>query len=196
MTKSHQEIERKYEASNAGRLPPWPELVPGHDVRLDEQLLIAAYYDTAEHRLLGSKITMRYRSGDDEAGWHLKLPAGLDARKEIQIEAPMDAGPPPEFLEITAEVRAGAELAQIATLTTHRTLHRWYGLEGGHLLSTTDDSVLAEIPGRPAKRWRELEVELGAAGDVALLDVVEKALAEYGVLRSDSPSKLAHAFED
>lgn len=193
---THHEIERKYEATNADRLPSWPELVPGQDVRLDEQLLIAAYYDTASRALLGSKITMRYRSGDDEAGWHLKLPAGLDARKEIQVEAPMDAGPPHEFLDITAEVRAGAELAQIATLTTHRTLHRWYGPAGGHLLSTTDDSVLAEIPGRPPKKWRELEVELGAAGDVALLDDVEKALGEYGVLRSDSPSKLARAFGD
>ncbi|MGQ0845545.1 MAG: CYTH domain-containing protein [Sporichthyaceae bacterium] len=192
---THHEIERKYEATNADRLPPWPELVPGTDVRVEDQLLIAAYFDTADHALLGSKITMRHRSGDDEAGWHLKLPAGLDARKEIQVEAPISAGPPAEFLEITADARAGAELAQIATLTTHRTLNRWYSLDGKLLLATTDDTVLAEIPGREPKKWRELEVELGEAGEVALLDDVEKSLAEYGVLRSDSPSKLSRAFE-
>jgi inorganic triphosphatase YgiF len=191
---THHEIERKYEATNADSLPPWPELVPGTDVRVEDQLLIAAYFDTPEHALLGSKITMRHRSGDDEAGWHLKLPAGLDARKEIQVEAPISAGPPREFLEITADARAGVELAQIATLTTHRTLNRWYSLDGKLLLATTDDTVLAEIPGREPKKWRELEVELGEAGDLALLDEVEKSLAGYGVLRSGSPSKLSRAF--
>ncbi len=193
MSTTHREVERKYEATHADELPPWPELVPGAEVRVDEQLLIAAYFDTRDHSLLKAKVTMRHRSGDDEAGWHLKLPAGGDARTEIQVAEPITAGPPAEFLEVTAAARGEQEIGQIATLTTNRTLHRWYDDQGAHLLSTTDDRVLAEIPGRPDKQWRELEVELGAAGDVALLDVVEKALAAFGVLRSSSPSKLARA---
>lgn len=194
MTATHREIERKYEATDVQELPPWPQLFDDAGVRVEEQVLIAAYFDTPDLRLLKTKITLRHRSGDDEAGWHLKLPVGGDARDEIQVAAAITAGPPAEFLDLTRAARRGQDIAEVATLTTQRTLHRWYDEKGRHLLAVTDDRVNAEIPGAPDKQWREIEVELGVAGSPSLLDLVQEALAEVGVARSHAPSKLARAF--
>lgn len=194
MATTHREIERKYEATHLEELPPWPQLTEDSGVRVEDQVLIAAYFDTADRKLLKTKITMRHRSGDDEAGWHLKLPAGGDARDEIQIAAPITAGPPEEFLALTRAARRGGDLVEVATLTTKRRLHRWYDERGRALLAVTDDQVTAEVPGRPDKRWREIEVELGDAGSEQLLDQIQDVLAGVGVARSTAPSKLARAF--
>ena len=194
MSTTHREIERKYEATHLDELPVWPQVADDAGVRVEDQVLIAAYYDTADLRLLKTKITMRHRSGDDEAGWHLKLPAGGDARDEIQVAAPITDGPPAEFLALTRAARRGQDLAEVATLTTKRRLHRWYDEQGRNLLAVTDDRVIAEVPGAPDKEWREIEVELGDAGSPQLLDLIQDVLAGVGVARSNAPSKLARAF--
>ena len=51
----------------------------------DEQLLEAEYYDTDDLRLIRNGITLRRRRGGSDAGWHLKLPAGTDTRREIRL---------------------------------------------------------------------------------------------------------------
>ena len=79
------ETERKYESAE----PPGAELIaelaaaaggpaPAAPTRFD---LSATYYDTADLRLLQSKLTLRRRVGGDDAGWHLKLPAGPDSSR-------------------------------------------------------------------------------------------------------------------
>ena len=76
------ETERKYEAGE----PLDPELVArvaaagltlGEPARHE---LVAVYYDTADLRLIRSRLTLRRRRGGSDAGWHLKLPAGADSR--------------------------------------------------------------------------------------------------------------------
>ena len=51
--------------------------------------LDAVYFDTVELDLLRSKLTLRHRTGGDDAGWHLKLPAVAGARTEIGL--PLEA---------------------------------------------------------------------------------------------------------
>ena len=51
----------------------------------EEQRLEAEYYDTGDLRLIRAGITLRRRPGGDDAGWHLKLPAGPDTRREIRL---------------------------------------------------------------------------------------------------------------
>lgn len=87
------EIERKYEAPAEQEVPALGGLpgVVGEPVH-DSIQLSATYFDTADYRLLAEKITLRKREGGDDAGWHMKLPAGQDARTEIQLprtRAPM-----------------------------------------------------------------------------------------------------------
>ena len=58
------------------------------------QLLDAVYYDTADLRLIGAGITLRRRTGGEDAGWHLKLPAGADTRDEIRLPLAAPGGEP------------------------------------------------------------------------------------------------------
>lgn len=84
MTKTRREIERKYEADHDGL----PDLtgVPGVTEVVDAGVthLDATYYDTADERLAADGITLRRRTGGDDAGWHLKLPVAPGVRDEIQ----------------------------------------------------------------------------------------------------------------
>ncbi len=44
--------------------------------------LVATYYDTEELALTRAGVSLRRRTGDSDAGWHLKVPAG-EGRDEI-----------------------------------------------------------------------------------------------------------------
>src|SRR5512142_2379161 len=85
------EIERKYDpAAGATAALDAVKAMTGRAgvaavSQQDEQLLDAVYYDTADLRLLGAGITLRRRTGGEDAGWHLKLPAGADTRDEIRL---------------------------------------------------------------------------------------------------------------
>lgn len=78
------EAERKYDPAAAG--PAVPEVVKAMTgttgvaavSQQAEQLLDAVYYGTADLRLTAVGITLRRRTGGEDAGWHLKLPAGTD----------------------------------------------------------------------------------------------------------------------
>ena len=47
--------------------------------------LRATYYDTRHLDLVNAKVTLRRREGGIDDGWHLKLPAGAGARREIGV---------------------------------------------------------------------------------------------------------------
>src|ERR1700685_2644213 len=77
------ETERKYDV-DAGFVVP--DLAgAGGSVSMappDVQLLEATYFDTDDLRLIGAHITLRRRTGGDDAGWHIKLPGGGDTRRD------------------------------------------------------------------------------------------------------------------
>jgi CHAD domain-containing protein len=198
-TTTHREIERKYEATDTTTLPSWSSLFDTEPVAQEQQLL-ATYLDTADLALAGARITLRYRTGDDATGWHLKLPAGKDTRDEIQIrtEAVDDPGPPPsELAQLLRTITRGAPLLPIAELRTLRLLLRWTDPAGHELLDVTDDHVTARVlPDGPEKSWREIEIELGAGGDLRLLKKADAVLRKSGVQPSSSASKLQRALGD
>src|SRR5215470_19863531 len=80
------ETEAKYEAPTGRALPDLDDLpqVAGTSGP-DEEKLEADYYDTGDLRLIRAGITLRRRRGGDDAGWHLKLPAGTSSRTEIRL---------------------------------------------------------------------------------------------------------------
>ena len=77
MAKKSKEVERKYDVADATVSPSFEGLASVLRIeQLPAQQLDAVYYDTADHRLAAHRITLRRRTGGDDAGWHLKLPAG------------------------------------------------------------------------------------------------------------------------
>ena len=183
-----------------------------------EQLLDAVYYDTADLRLIRAGITLRRRTGGEDAGWHLKLPAGADTRDEIRL--PLDApgshpavgadsgtaggltatpharadGAVPE--ELAALVRAyarGAALAAVMHIQTSRRVLRLLDGAGRILAEIAADHVSAESAGgSAATSWDEIEAEL-VTGGPALLTAIDTQLRRAGARPAAAATKLQRA---
>src|SRR4051795_11346752 len=103
---SHTEVELKFDVPVDGSPPDLSEVcaaVSGPaELRLE-----ATYFDTEDLRLARRRLTLRRRSGGDDAGWHLKLPVSADER--IELRRPLGRAttrvPKPLVDEIRAIVR-------------------------------------------------------------------------------------------
>ncbi|MFF9318840.1 CHAD domain-containing protein [Streptomyces sp. NPDC014735] len=205
MADSKREIERKYEATAETRLPDLSR-VTGVSSVVHQGVgeLDAVYYDTEDLRLAAASITLRRRTGGDDAGWHLKLPVASGIRDELR-EPLSDTLPRSLAGLVRSRVRDGA-LVPVVRLRTARDVHRLTGADGSSLAEVSVDTVRAERliggeagqqPGRGGTAvWTEIEVELADGTDPALLDAVEKRLRKAGVRPSAAPSKAARALAE
>jgi CYTH domain len=206
------ETERKYDAAADFTLPDLAGLAGVAAVTGPQTYrLRAVYFDTPDFRLAAAKITLRRRTGGTDAGWHLKLPAGMDSRREVH--APLGRGTrtvPGVLAELVTRVSGGQPLRPIARLATTRRVRRLAGRDGQMLAEIADDLVTGSVPtvaGEPdpggaagqrsglppwqvVSRWREVEVELGV-GTRGLLDAVGDLLLRAGAERSAAASKLS-----
>ena len=158
--------------------------------------LVAVYHDTADHRLLAGRATLRRRTGGTDPGWHLKLPAGgPDGTDRLEVRHDHKRPPrsvPADMVALARSRTRGAGLAPVVELATVRHAHHLRGPDGSVLAEVVIDEVAARVPGEPAKAWREVEVEL-VDGDVGVLDAVVDALLASGATRAAGPSKLGRA---
>ncbi|WBB59359.1 CYTH and CHAD domain-containing protein [Streptomyces sp. WMMC500] len=200
MVDTVREIERKYEATAGAReLPPLPDLtgVEGVTAVIDQgtALLDAVYYDTAGRRLAADGITLRRRTGGEDAGWHLKLPVAAGVRDEVR--APLGEDIPRRLTALVRSRTRDAELAPVVRIRSERDVHQLLGTDGEPVAEVSVDRVTAERPETGATaQWAEVEAELSPGGDPALLDAVEAALTGAGLRRSAAGSKLARALEE
>lgn len=196
------EVERKYDVPERASMPTLVGVVPGAVVDpVTVRELVATYLDTPDLRLRATSTTLRHRSGDDDAGWHLKLPA-RDGRLEVRVDGDLPPGAPPDVpAELRALVRAVARTAPlepVAELRTRRTVHALRDDAGRLLVEVVDDEVSAVLlADGSVERWREWEAELASAdaGGDALLDAVERALLAAGARPSRSASKVGRVLE-
>ena len=142
------EAERKFEAADGVGVPEHVgdglTIEPAAEVHL-----VATYYDTAGLRLLRHGATLRHRTGEGDAdGWHLKLPAGPDARDELHVAG--DPGPvPPELLVLVRAHLGCAVPAPVAELRTTRIRRAVVDASGRHVAELDDDTVgVARAGGR------------------------------------------------
>ncbi len=202
MTTTVRETERKYEITDGVELPGLTGLAGEQSpVGPEEQTLEAVYFDTDDLRLAQAGVTLRRRRGGDDAGWHLKLPAGGDSRDEVRVgdaRAGRRRTPPAELVALTRALHRGVPLGPVAELATRRRRWRLTDENGRVLVEVVDDHVSAHTLGASTSgmSWREVEVELGEHGDPELLDRVERRLLEAGVRRSDARSKLARVLDE
>lgn len=156
------EIEQKFDVDAGFERPSFSGL-PGVTAAAPVlHHLSATYFDTADKRLAASKITLRRRTGGTDEGWHLKLPAGSGARREVHAPLGTADHVPDELAARVAEVTGGDALAPIARLDTERTVVTLTGSGGRALAEVADDVVTARrLPasGEPLQ-WREVEVEV------------------------------------
>jgi CHAD domain-containing protein len=192
------EVERKFDV-DATTQPPSFDGIPGVTrVELAEtQRLDAVYYDTAAHDLASNRITLRRRTGGPDAGWHLKLPAGPDARTEVR--APLGDGDqeavPPELLDVVLAIVRDRAVSPVARISTTRHVQLLHGAGDAVVAEFCDDEVAAGqgADGSIAQqRWREWELELlGDGSDAELMEQVSKRLVDGGAKPAGVGSKLA-----
>jgi CHAD domain-containing protein len=190
------ETETKYDAPADTALPGLEQLPQVAAVRGPEkQRLEAEYYDTDDLRLIRAGITLRRRSGGGDAGWHLKLPAGADTRREIR--RPLGGAARPVPGELAGVVRAhtrDAPLRLVARITTTRRRLTLLDEAGESLAEVAADDVSAQTMGATTalSRWQEVEVEL-TGGDRRLLGAADKLLRRDGLRPADRAAKLERA---
>ena len=201
MTVSVDEIESKYEApagaafalaEHLAQLAALPQVAGTSGP--DEQRLDADYYDTGGLRLIRAGVTLRRRLGGDDAGWHLKLPAGPQTRREIRLPPGDGDTVPGELAELAERYTKGEPLGPVARIATRRQRVILLGPSGESLAEVAADDVSAQTVGEPvtASHWHEVEVEL-TGGDRELLAAAGQVLRRAGLRPSGWASKLEHA---
>jgi CHAD domain-containing protein len=200
----HLEVERKFDVVESTITPSFDGLSAVSRVeRSPSKTLDAVYFDTPGHDLAAYHVTLRRRTGGADAGWHLKLPAGPDARTEVR--APLGDGDetvPAELLDLVLAIVRDRPVAPVARITTNRTVDLLYGADGTPLAEFSDDEVTAWADGDDtAQRWREWELELseGALADQSanaeLLDRLSNRLRDAGAVPAERGSKLARVLD-
>jgi CHAD domain-containing protein len=195
MAQRQREREDKYDVEARFSMPALDDLVPTGG-RLEQAVvhLDSQYFDTEEHDLLASGVTVRRRSGDTDAGWQLKV---LEGKARTEIRLPDDGeAVPDELAGLVRGVGKDRPLAEVARVRTERSVARLRAPDDSTLVGIADDTVHAVAPGEEVvlTRWREIEAELGT-GTEAELDELRDRLVRAGARPSAGSSKLAKALD-
>jgi inorganic triphosphatase YgiF len=213
--RTYRETEHKLRVHGLYRLPDLrtvPDAGVGAVAELGALVLTATYYDTPDLRLARSRITLRRREGGVDDGWHLKLPAGEDAKDTAkavghaaatvrdEVQLPLSAGsggnqppePPGALLELVLAVTRGAAVEPVATLRTERLPRELRSADGRLLAELTDDTVSVLDGPHIAARFRELEVE-ARDGTPEEMAAVVAALVASGAVEGGLPAKAVRA---
>ena len=212
-------VGKKYAADESFELPRLADLVAapaeGRDTAIDpaapvaegeavNQRLETTWFDTADLRLGTAGVTLRRRTGGDDAGWLLEVPAGTGTRPEVRLPLGRATRTVPEALRnmVWAHSRS-APLRPVAASVTDRTVRRLVDATGQVLVQVADDRVegrrLRPTDGSGAAAgavtsWREIDVEL-LGGRTELLDAVDAGLRARGLLEAASSSTLAQLLD-
>lgn len=210
-TARHVEVELKYDVPESTVFPSFDGICTVARVeKQPPQTLDAEYFDTPGHDLARHRITLRRRTGGEDAGWHLKLPAGADARTEVH--APLEGGAhgegteaPADLVDIVLAIVRDRPLVPVARITTTRTVVRLFDADGAALAEFCDDEVgawaidPADGCAGEQQHWHEWELELADGereGGAELLERLGNRLLDAGAKPAGHGSKLAKVLAD
>ncbi|CAN5752543.1 CYTH and CHAD domain-containing protein [soil metagenome] len=208
-TTRHTEVERKFDVVESAVSPSFDGIYAVARVEQQpSQSLDAVYFDTVDHDLARNKVTLRRRTGGSDAGWHLKLPAGPDARTEVRAPLGSDDGSdtvvPGELLDVVRAIVRDRPTAPVARISTTRNIHLLFAADGSPLAEFCDDHVTAwatDKSGNGAEQeWREWELELAEGpravdSDADLLNRLSNRLFDAGAVPAGHGSKLARVLD-
>ncbi|MGA9493286.1 MAG: CYTH and CHAD domain-containing protein [Mycobacterium sp.] len=194
------EVERKFDVGESTPSPTFDGIDGiSHVENAATESLDAVYYDTPARDLAAHRITLRRRTGGGDAGWHLKLPAGPDARTEVRAPLGAEHDPPAELLDVVLAIVRDRPLGPVARISTTREVTLLHGADGAALAEFCDDQVTAGQGADgtvAAQRWREWELELvGDAADADLMDTLSHRLLDAGARPAGHGSKLARVLD-
>jgi inorganic triphosphatase YgiF len=196
----HLEIEQKFDVDEGFARPDFGGLAGVAAAEPVTYRLAATYFDTPQSRLAASKITLRRRTGGTDQGWHLKLPAGQGARRELHepLGEQGDDTVPERLATLVAAVTEGQRLTPIAQLDTERTVVTLTDSDGTVVAEIADDMVTGRrLRGSAsgAQRWREIEVEVPVAAP-ELQRAAADLLLRAGARPAGHGSKLARVLSE
>ena len=205
----HVELERKFDVADGVGQPSFDgHLAVTRTHRLPTQTLRAVYFDTAEHDLAARRITLRRRTGGPDAGWHLKLPSGPEARTEVRAALGSGTGAtdiPEELLDVVLAIVRDRALIPVARIETTRDVTVLHGFDDVALAEFCDDTVSAaridptDGGSVDEQSWREWELELvdpGSGDATGLLNRLGNRLLDAGATPAGHGSKLAKVLGD
>jgi CHAD domain-containing protein len=189
----HREQELTFDVDPSWTLPDLHSAVPdGGRLEMATHELEATYFDTDRSTLRRLGFTMRRRSGGEDAGWHIKIPAE-DARTEVQSKA-AGSRPPAVLTRLVSGVVGGLRVGPVATIRTTRHTSRILNRDGQLVLEVAEDDVVGQRPEPDAApvEWREVEVELGDGGSSADLDRLAALFSKAGARPAAVERKINH----
>lgn len=165
------EREAKLIAPLTLQLPSLDGVIEGGSSRpLAKRHLEATYYDTSELDLARQGITLRYRTGEDELGWTLKLPAAENGtalmRRELTFEG-SPVTPPSAATDIVRAFVRSRPLVDVARLVTDRRPSELCDAKGVQLAELVDDRVTVYEDLQQTGGFREIEIEILTPGSDA-----------------------------
>ncbi len=201
-TSRYLEVERKFDVGESTGSPSFAGIADVVRVeRPPTQELDAVYFDTPARDLASARITLRRRTGGVDAGWHLKLPAGPDARTEVRAPLGSDEASreevPTELVDVVLAIVRDRPLSPVARITTTRSVQHLHGADDEVLAEFCDDRVIASRAATSdapevEQRWREWELELiQPETNTELLDKLSDRLLAAGASPAGHGSKLA-----
>mgnify|MGYP002629118853 CR=1 FL=1 len=197
---SYTETERKFEVVASTVTPSFEGLSSIARVeRSPSQQLDAVYFDTPRRDLARHRMTLRRRTGGPDAGWHLKMPAGPDARTEVRLPLEDHAADdtttqsvvPERLRDVVLAIVRDSPLASVARISTSRSVELLYGPDGSAVAEFCDDQITASADAGGEQRWREWELELTVGGVPDTFDRLTHRLLDAGALPAEYGSKLA-----
>ena len=200
---THLEVERKFDVDGSTMSPSFEGLAAVARVeRAPSQTLDAVYFDTPGRDLAAHRITLRRRTGGEDAGWHLKLPSGPSARTEVHDPLTDTQDVPEHLRDVVLAIVRDRPLAPVARITTNRSVAHLSGADGTPLAEFADDHVTARAEGDGGEQqWREWEIELAEDGiadgraDDELLERLTNRLRDAGGQPAGHASKLARVLD-
>ena len=188
------EIERKLTVPESFSLDDIAEPLAtvGNVQRERPRKLVAVYYDTDDFRLARAHVTLRRRTGGNDSGWHLKLPAdGMNGDGRHEVTLPLRAGRPGDVPVTLANhviaITGGAELRPLATQKTTRIPVTLLDETGQPGVEIVDDTVTVTDGVQSGDAYREIEIEV--MSNASLLEPAVRVLAAAGAEPSASASK-------
>ncbi|MBV8581405.1 MAG: CHAD domain-containing protein [Candidatus Eremiobacteraeota bacterium] len=151
--------------------------------------LHTVYYDTEDLRLAHWGVSLRFRRDE---GWTLKLPVPHDSRALYREEHvfPGDGTTiPARALDLATAYLRGAAPVPVAELRTLRASRRLRSGDGGEVAEVVEDDVRVVEGTHVVRRFRQIEIELGADAADDLLDHLGDLLRSEGAGKPDPVSK-------